>query len=257
MVEDKYQITSKAQYLNLLLLKDEIQYFDGLLSTTITDAESWLMKLRITRSVFLTLNNVKDAADRIQIGSSSEFVVQTRALRKNLIFANHFRNRGIGHLNDTLLKRAVQWSPQIFYESFKDNDVFKLVEAQRTIIESCINSFIDKNGVQKIFGTEIDLMYPPNAKQFYSYLSKLVKETIDWLTEATKIIFDSINHHTDEEIRELAAIAGQTNFDLKEESEFGYSIEECKINFAKAMKALEEYGADPKVMNFMRDKFEI
>lgn len=257
MVEDKYQITAKAQYLNLLLLKDELQHFDGILSETIVDAGSWLVKLRITRSVFLTLNNVKDAADRIQIEGSSEFVIKTRTLRKNLIFANHFRNRGIGHLNDTLLKRAVQWSPQIFYESSKDNDVFKLVEAQRTIIESCINSFIDKDGVQRIFGTEIDLMYPPDANQFYSYLSTLVNETIVWLSEATEIIFKSIDHHTDEEIRELASIAGQTNFDLKEDAEFSYSVEESKINFSEAMKALEEHGADPKVLDFMRKKFEI
>lgn len=257
MTEDKYQIKIKAQYINLLLLKDELQYFDGLLSEAITDSESWLVKLRTTRSVFLTLNNVKDAAERNQIQGSSEFVTKTRALRKNLVFANHFRNRGIGHLNETLLKRAVQWSPQIFFESSKDNDVFKLVEAQRAIIESCINSFIDKVGVQKIFGTEIDLMYPPNAEQFYSYLSTSVKETIDWLSEATEILFGSLDHHTDEEIQELAAIAGQTSFDLKEEAEFSYSIEEHKLHFANAMETLEQQGTDPKILDFMREKFEI
>ena len=63
---------------------------------------------------------------------------------KELSFANHFRNRGIGHLNDTLLKRAVQWRPQIFFEGFNDSNEFQLIEAQRAIIESCINSFIDK-----------------------------------------------------------------------------------------------------------------
>lgn len=257
MVEDKYQITAKAEYLNLLLLKDELQHFDEILSGAITDAGSWLMKLRATRSVFLTLNNVKDAVGKIQIEGSREFVIKTRALKKNLRFANHFRNRGIGHLDDSLLKRAAQWSPQIFYESSKDNDVFKLVEAQRAIIESCINSFIDKDGVRKIFDSEIDLMYPPDANQFYSYLSKLVNETIAWLSEATEIIFKSIDLHTDKEIRELASIAGQTNFYLKEEAEYSYSVEESKINFVKAVKALEEHGADPKVLDFLRKQFEI
>jgi len=257
MIEDKYQITTKALYINLLLLKNEIQYFERFLSEAITDFENWLVKLRATRSVFLTLNNVKDAAERTQIQGSNEFFAKTRALRRNLVFANHFRNRGIGHLNETLLKRAVQWCPQIFFEPTKDNEVFKLVEAQRTIIESCINTFIDKDGVQKLFGTEIDLMYPPNAEQFYSYLSALVKETIDWLTEATEIIFGSLDHHTDEEIQKLATIAGQTSFDLKEESEFSYSIEEHKLHFSNAMKALEQQGVDPKIMDFMREKFEI
>jgi len=257
MRDDKYQITKKAQYLNLLLLKDELQHFDRVLSEAVSDTESWLSKLRATRSVFLALSNVKDAADKIQIQGTIEFVTKTRTLRKDLLFAKHFRNRGIGHLNDTLLKRAVQWSPQIFYDLSKDNENFKLVEAQRAIIESCINSYIDKDGIQKIFGTEMDLMYPPNAKQFYSYLSVLIKEAIDWLAKASEIIFGFINHHTDEEIQELAAIAGQTNFNLNEEAEFSYSLEEHRLNVAKSLEALEELGTDPTVLKFMREKFEI
>lgn len=257
MAEDKYQIATKAQYINLLLLKDELQYFDEALSQAICNSDSWLAKLRATRSVFLTLNNVKDAADRIQIKGGDEFVAKTRSLRKNLVFANHFRNRGIGHLNDTLLKRAVQWSPQLFYEASKDNEVFKIIEAHRTIIESCINSFVDNDGVQKIFGTEIDLMYPPNAKEFYDYLSRIVNESLSWLSEAIAILFESTDHHTNEEIRELAAIAGKTNFDLKGESDLNYSSEESEVSFYKAIEALEEQGADPKILDFLRERFEI
>jgi hypothetical protein len=257
MAEDKYQITEKAQYINCLLLKDELQNFDALLSEAISDADTWLSKLRSTRGVFLALNNVKDAADRFRVEGSTELTLKTRALRKNLIFANHFRNRGIGHLNDTLLKRAAQWSPQIFYESSKDNNSFKLIEAHRAIIESCINSYVDKDGKQKVFGTEIDLIYPPDAEKFYSYLSTLVNESITWLSEASEIIFCCIDHHTNDEIQELAAIAGQTNFDLKTESEFSYSIEEHRIHFSKAMEALKEHGTDPKTLEFLRDKFEI
>ena len=260
MTEDKYQINTKAQYINLLLLKDELQYFDRVFSGAISDTESWLTKLRATRSVFLTLNNVKDAADKIQIEGSDEFVTKTRSIRKDLIFANHFRNRGIGHLDSTLLKRAVQWSPQLFYDSYKDNDAFKVIESQRTIIESCINSFIDKDGEQKIFGTEIDLMYPPNAEQFFTYLSKLVNDTLDWLSEALAILFDGIDHHTDEEIQELAAIAGQTSFNLKEEAEFNYSAEELQASFTKVIQALEEQGAEAKILeilDFLQAKCEI
>ena len=257
MTEDKYQLTTKAQYINLLLLKDELQYFDEVLSGVISDLDNWLTKLRATRGVFLTLNNVKDAADRIQFNGNKDFVAKTRTLRRNLIFANHFRNRGIGHLNDTLLKRAVQWNPQLFYESSKGNEAFQIVEAQKTIIESCINSFVDKEGAQKIFGTEIDLMYPPNGKQFFTYLSEVVHESICWLTEALAILLDKIDHHTDEEIQELAAIAGQTNFDLKAESDLNFSAEEMKARFSSAMEALEQQGADPKLLAFLQDKLQI
>lgn len=256
MTEDKYQITQKSQYVNLLLLKDELEYFDKILSDVISDPKSWLTKLRATRTVFLTLNNVKDAADRIQIKSGDEFVSKTRKLRRDLAFANHFRNLGIGHLNGTLLKRAVQWSPQLFYESYRDDETFQLIEAQRTIIESCINSFIDKDGTQKIFGTEIDLMYPPDAEKFFSYLSETVKGAIGWLSEAASILFDSIDHHSDEEIQELAVIAGQTNFDLKAESDLNFSAEEMKERFSYALKALEQHGAKPEILEFLREKMQ-
>lgn len=257
MEEDKYQFREKSQYLNLLILKDELQTLDSVLSQNIKESKDLLTKFRATRSVFLVLNNVKDAADRVQIKASEDFIKKTRNLKKKLIFANHFRNRGIGHLDGTLLNRAVQWSPQIFYESAKENELFRLIESHRAIIESCINSFIDTEGTQKVFGTEIDLMYPPNAKQFYSYLSEMVTEAISWLSDALTIFFEEIDHHTDEEIQELAAIAGQTNFNLKENAEYSYSIEEHREVLSNTIKTLEEHGTDPKTIEFIRSKFEI
>ena len=62
MTEDKYQILEKSQYMTLLLLKDELQYFDEVLSEENSDISSWLSKLRATRSVFLALPlNLKEA----------------------------------------------------------------------------------------------------------------------------------------------------------------------------------------------------
>lgn len=74
MTEDNYQISVKAQYINLLRLKDELEHLDGVLSDVIADHNTWLAKLRATRSVFLTLNNVKDAADRIQIKGDEDWL---------------------------------------------------------------------------------------------------------------------------------------------------------------------------------------
>lgn len=257
MKEDKYQIREKSQYLNFLVLKDELQALDSILSQHIIESKDLLTKFRATRSVFLVLNNVKDAADRAQLNAPQDFVKKTRNLKKKLVFANHFRNRGIGHLNGTLLNRAVQWSPQIFYEGAKENELFRLIESHRAIIESCINSFIDSEGAQKVFGTEIDLMYSPNAEQFYSYLSEMVTEAISWLSDALTITSEEIDYHTDEEIQELAAIAGQTNFNLKEDAKYSYSIEKHREVLSNTIKTLEEYGTDPKTIEFIRSKFEI
>lgn len=67
MEEDKYQFREKSQYLNFLILKDELQTVDSVLSQHIKESKDLLTKFRATRSVFLVLNNVKDAADRVQI----------------------------------------------------------------------------------------------------------------------------------------------------------------------------------------------
>ena len=100
-------------------------------------------------------------------------------------------------------------------------------------------------------------MYPPNASLFYSYLSEVVTETIAWLSEAAIITFDKIAHHTDEEVQELAAIAGQTNFNLKENAEYSYSIEKHREVVSSTIKELEELNTDPDIVEFIRSKFEI
>jgi len=252
MKEDKYQITAKAQYVNLLLLDDELKYFDNVLVKPVTDIKDWLSKLRATRSVFLTLNNVKDATDTLQISQSIEFVTKTRNIKKSLFFANHFRNKGIGHLDDILLKRAVQWHPQIFHEGGKENELLRTAESHRAVIESCINSFLDKDGKQKVFGHEIDLMYPPDAEEFFGYLYNLVNEVIDWLKFSKSTLFESIELHAEDQIKELAAIASRTNFNLKEETVLEYSKTEMDSNFQKAIKTIEEFGVDSEVLDFLK-----
>lgn len=151
----------------------------------------------------------------------------------------------------------MQWSPHLFHETSKDNEIFKLIESQRTIIEACINSFIDQEGIQKVFETEIDLMYPPNAELFFGHLNKLVLDSLGWLEEASDILLNSIEHNGEDEMRELGAIAGQTNFNLNEESTFSYSLEEHREVVSEALKSLEQIGADSRVLELIKEKFEI
>lgn len=110
MSVDKYQIKHKAYYLNLLLLKDELQYFHELLGLEVKDSDGWTAKLRNTRQFFIILNNVLDATKNTILRGSEEYIAKTRKLRKTLLFINHFRNKAVGHLDNTLLERAVQQS---------------------------------------------------------------------------------------------------------------------------------------------------
>lgn len=256
MINDKYQIKKKAHYVKLLLLRDELQYFDGVLSQAITNSESWSGKLRATRSVFVALNNVKDAANDKQIDGDEAFVSKTRNIRKKLAFANHFRNRGIGHLDDTLIQRAVQWNPHLFHANLKGNETLKIIEAQRAIIEACINSYTDQNGKQKYFDTEIDLNYPPDAKVFFVYLSEIVKDAIEWLADAENRVFETIDYHNDDRILEMSAVAAKTSFDLRNGTDLEYEPVESDTSFFNELKALQDAGMNPELLKILKDKYE-
>jgi signal recognition particle subunit SEC65 len=256
MNKQKYQIAEKSNYLNIFILIDELKSFHKFLSEEVSDIDSWITKLRNTRNVFLSLNNVLDAMNRINLNLSDEYVNQSRSLKKKLAFANHFRNRAVGHLNETLLERAVQWSPQIFSSTSKENNKFKISEAHRVIIEACTNSYVNQEGIQKVFNTEIDLMYPPDAKLFFNYLQELVTESLEWLTISAESILSNIKHHDNDEIQELAAIAAKTNFDLKVESEYNYPQEEQKVQLSKVIQELEKIGTETKVIELIKSQFK-
>jgi len=211
MSSEKYQIKEKAQYLNLLLLKDDLTYLHELLDCPTKSTEDWLNKLRNTRLVFLILDNVREAAQKINLNGSVVYVEQTRQIRKDLLFANHFRNKAIGHLDHTLLERAVQWTPILFSEDHKDDLEFQTIEGHRNVIEASINSFLDDEGIQKVFKTEIDLMYPPDHDLFYQYLWKIVTDSIDWASNALDILSSKIKFHNSDESSEISSIAGQTS----------------------------------------------
>lgn len=257
MKSDKYQFDEKSKYLNLLILKADLIVSNNLLLQPIVKLSQLHEHFRVTRSVFLTLNNVKDSSNRIGIRKPSEFVSKTRALRKKLEFVNHFRNIGVGHLDESLLRRAAQWMPFIFHESIKEDENQKLLLTEKAVIESCINSFIDESGSQKIFGHEIDLFYPPDADVFFKYVSEIVTEAIDWIDAALAILRENIRHHTSEETLELSAIAGQTSFNLKEDASYSYSIEEHQETLKSALKKLQDDGVKPEMIEYFKSRFEI
>ena len=86
MGDGKYQIKEKAHYLKLLLLKDDLIYFHELLGRPTQSAEDLLNKLRNTRQVFLILDNVREAAQKINLKGPKTYIEQTRQIRKDLLF---------------------------------------------------------------------------------------------------------------------------------------------------------------------------
>jgi hypothetical protein len=257
MDDSKYQVETKAIYINLMMLEDELTYFDHILSKGIQDIHDWIEKLRATRGVFLTLYNVKDASTKLRVQDQPEHTNKTRSLRRELEFANHVRNKGIGHLDTILLKRAVQWNPLMFVEVDKQPKELRLADAHRAVIESCINSYINNEGIQQVFGHEIDLVYPNDADEFYKYLKKLVDNSLEWISDSISILHSQIDFHTQDDIQELASVAGATNFNLKDEQVLHYSKEESKVKISRGLDKLRDEGISDDVISKLKKKYEI
>ncbi len=126
------------------------------------------------------------------------------------------------------------------------------MEGNRAVIEASINSFLDEEGIQKIFRTEIDLMYPPDFNIFYEYLWKAVTESIDWLSLSLSIASSEIKYHDQNEIFEIAAVAGLTEFDLKKESKYDYNEIEYNETIKKTMNKLQEKRIKKEVIDFIK-----
>jgi len=254
--KEKYQINAKADYICLTILEHDLSCFHkDLCSADTTHADGIALMLRNTRNVFISLHNLKEAMGKMRLNGSEQFRAKTRSLRKKLGFINHVRNKAGGHLDRALLERAAQWSPQLFYHNAKGNEKYRVFESYRAVLESSINSFLSDEGRQMVFNNEIDLLYPPDADQFYSFLSDIVSDSIGWLREALETVDSEIDFCGEESIKEFAAVAGKTNFDLKSESCLDYSEEETNQKIREVIEDMREFGADEKIIEFMESKF--
>jgi len=251
--KDKYQIPRKSDFICLTILLHDLKCFDEELSSEIDGIEVLANKMRNTRNVFVSLHNLKDSMNRIKINGGEQFVAKTRALRKDLDFIVHIRNKGAGHLDRTLLERAAQWTPELFNEISQDNDDYLIFLSYKAVLESTINSYLNEEGEQKVFNTEIDFLYPPNAEQFFNFLSSIVKRSIMWVEAARNIVKSEIKFHSSDMIKEMGAIAGKTSFDLKGDSDFTFSEEAAKEQEALAIEKMREMGTDEKIIGFLEN----
>lgn len=254
MSKEKYQIPRKSDFIYMTILLHDLKCFDEELSEGVEDIASLTHKMRNTRNVFVSLHNLKDSMNRIRLDGEAQFVLDTRSLRRDLDFIVHIRNKGVGHLDRTLLERAAQWSPEIFHVNSHGNNDYLNFLSYKAVLESTINSYLNEDGEQKVFKTEIDFLYPPNAEQFFEFLSDVVKRSINWLENSREIIRSEIEFYSDDKVQEMGAIAGQTNFNLKDESDFTFSDEEMRKRIAAALEKMREIGTEEKVVQFLENK---
>ena len=255
MSKEKYQIQRKSDFICLTILLHDLKCFDEELSEPTKDIDAIINKMRNARNVFVSLHNLKDSMNRIRIhGGEAQFISETRRLRRDLDFIVHIRNKGVGHLDRTLLERAAQWVPELFHVNSYENDNYLTFMAYKAVLESAINSYLNEKGKQKVFETEIDFFYPPNAEQFFIFLSDIVKRSIAWLETMRDAVGEEINLHSDDMVKEMSAVAGGTNFNLEEESYFEFSEEEMKNRIVSVIERIREMGIEESSIKLLENR---
>lgn len=245
----KYNINRKAEFIGLDIILHDLICYNEELQKPALDNKSLVNKLRYTRNVFMCLYNVKDLLSTVHVTSDKAFAIKKKALQRELEFIVHVRNKGVGHLDKELLKRAAQWEPHVFHEECKANSEFATLLCYKALIETCINSYQTARQGNKPFSSEIDLMHPPNAKEFYEFLARIVDDSISLLEDARRLVNNQIEYHSAETLLEMAALAGQTNFDLNEPAEVIVDGTLVQVEFRSMLQELRRQGVAEPVLN--------
>lgn len=245
MSKEKYQILEKSIWISLSVIDYDLRHYDEQLKHEIKSAECAAWWLRCTSDIFVALKNLNDTLSRAaklpDFKKNTELIAKTKLLHKRVDFVNHVRNRSGGHLDPIVTERAAQWAPEIFHEDANRETLVFL--SYRALLEASINSFLTPDGQQKLFNHEIDLLYPPDRTEFYDFLGGVVKDSLDWIEKALYFLDSVITRHDSTKVPEMGCIAGQTNFDLKSESDFSYVPQ--ALNSA-VEQAIAEFKKDGK-----------
>lgn len=133
--------------------------------------------------------------------------------QKQYEFAKYLRNKFVGHIHPELIKKAIEWKPELKYLASHMDDEKIMLLANVFLLETAINTYVDEEEKHKIFESETDLTYPPDWQRFMNYLESSVRSAIGYLTELCVALNEKLDHpdpsHFDIKLWENA---GATNF---------------------------------------------
>ncbi|AUC15428.1 hypothetical protein BTO06_09875 [Tenacibaculum sp. SZ-18] len=207
----------RNKVLGLYLLKDELNYFHESLNNEFNP----IKKFRLIKQNLIVLNTFIESLNKfnLYLRNNDELKDKARSIRKRGGLINHMRNKIGGHLDEDILKRAAQWSPDFFSKKNKENKTAQIFIGYKTILESSINSYIDinDNKLQKEFGIEIDLMIPSDCEIFFNYLGCLNVDSINWISNIIEVLELDFEYFDDDELINNFRIASYTDFNLKKD----------------------------------------
>lgn len=250
MTKMDHQIVEKSHYIALTILLYDLECYTEDFNPPID-----LPSLRSIRNVFVSLHNLNDLTGRIRLelgDEHKEFKAFSRQLRRDLEFTDHIRNKGVGHLDQSLIEKSAQWSPELFWAKSFGNKDLTVVSTYLSILESAINSFINEEGRQKVFNKEITLAYPADGELFLNFIKNIVERSILWIKQVQSMLEEQIHLHTDEEFFKFAYIAGITDFNLNSNYVADYNEEKALQYFLGSLAKLETMDVPKEHLDIMR-----
>lgn len=205
----------QRDYVRSLIILHDIEK-NGQAYAKAAESKDLMECFRLLKNGFLAYSMLNDALKTLSkytIGDE-DLSSKLKGLRRKLEFMNHLRNKCSGHLDDAILDKAIQWEPSLFTEQHVNNE-HHIFLVYRTLLESAINSYMDENGKQKYFGSEIDLFYPPNWDSFIHFMSESELASSSFLNSILEKIKSRLKLLTSHrEVCKQAIYATETDFRL-------------------------------------------
>lgn len=167
------------------------------------------------KNAFLALANMVDFERTIRDIYKEHKTLSTvfSENQRNYEFAKYLRNKLVGHIHSELIEKAIEWKPELRYLAPQMDDQKVMLMVNIFILETAINTYVGEDGKHKVFGSETDLIYPPDWKRFVDYLEVSIRSAINYLGNLCGVLSATIDHPAPDQLDfELWAKAGGTDF---------------------------------------------
>lgn len=189
----------ESTFLTTLYFRQELLYFRDIYNSNSIGFFDFFMKLK---PHLIALNNSKDFIDGVSFYiKDNETIRQNRKqITQHLECCKYLRNKICGHLDDAFCEMAQKWEPTSLFKlspdtSREDENRVRVDFFIKALIESAINSYRIDNPTQSFFCSEIDILYPPNYKEFMNFIGYTNENIIHLLSDIADYLRPQIKFH--------------------------------------------------------------
>ena len=171
----------------------------------------------LVKQAFLTITNLVDfeLTIRLLYKKHPQLSAKYKENGKNYNFSKYLRNKFVGHIKPELIKKAIEWKPELCYLLNSVDDQKMMYMFNLFVLETAINSYVAQDGKHEIFESETDLVYPPDFKRFLMYLETTIRSAIQFLDELCTALGEAIDKPTPQEQKlEHWQKAAETTFEF-------------------------------------------